>query len=79
MTTTVLIILPQVPSSFLSRIAPVFLNQMSVIGEMKTEAEMSLFGMANLTPFSVAETPEPQRERVSCLVGAGGSGVSGGG
>lgn len=78
MTTTVLIILLQVPSYFLSRIAPVFLNQMSVIGEMKTEAEMSLFGMANLTPFSVAETPEPQRELVSCLVGAGGSGFSGG-
>ena len=78
MTTTVIILL-QVPSYFLSRIALVFLNQMSVIGEMKTEAEMSLFVMANLTLFSVAETPEPQRERVSCLVGAGGSGVSGGG
>ena len=51
---------------------------MSIRGEMKTEEEMNLFGMANLTPFSVVETPEPQRELVSCPVGTGRSGVSGG-
>lgn len=77
MTTTVLIILLQEPSYFLFRIAPVFLNQMSVRGEIKKEAEMNLFGIANLPPFSVVEKPEPQRELVSCLVGAGGSGISG--
>lgn len=77
MTTTVLIILLQEPSYFLLRIALVFLNQMSVRGEIKKEAEMNLSGMANLTSFSVVETPEPQRELVSCLVGAGQSGVSG--
>ena len=51
---------------------------MSISREMKAEAEMNLFGMANLTSFSVVETPEPQRELVSCPLGTGRSGISGG-